>query len=125
MWHVQSLQGTEREPRVDAVSRTLSSGVWLGLALLVLPLFAFVGSELVQTLNRTARVARDSDQIGHIVAIITTMRDFEHTLEEAEHAERSYFLTGQHAYLQTYREAVADAPDILAKLQRLTSADPQ
>jgi signal transduction histidine kinase len=111
--------------RVLVPGCNLPAGLWLPLALIVLPLLALIALQAYQALGRSPQLTRSRELLSHTFEVISTAQTLKTALEEAERGQRGYLLTGEAAYLKPYGAGVRDAPALLAKLGRLTSDDPQ
>jgi PAS domain S-box-containing protein len=105
-------------------ARELPRGLWLGLALIIVPFLILIGLEAHAVFGRVPRLAESREQVVHTFEVITTARSLDRAIQDAERGQRGYLLTGDPAYLEPYRSGSRDAPTLLAKLKSLTADNP-
>lgn len=95
-----------------------------GLALLMLPALAVVKLEADHATKILPEIEGAQRALAPAVAVIAAARRLALAIEDAERAERSYVLTGNAAYFVAYRRHAAQVAQRLARLKRLTAAEP-
>ncbi len=101
----------------------LPRGLFLALAVIVVPLVAVIALHVYEAVNRSPKLARDRALIVHALQVIETAERLRSTAQNAERAQRGYLLTGAPAYLQAYRALVGDTRSSLAQLRQLATDD--
>jgi PAS domain S-box-containing protein len=103
----------------------LPKRLWLGLALIVVPFLVLIGLEASEVFGRAPRIEQSRERVVHSFEVITTARELDRTIQDAERGQRGYLVTGNAAYLEPYRTGARDAPALLAKLRELTADNPE
>jgi PAS domain S-box-containing protein len=94
--------------------------MWLGLALIVAPFLALIALQAYELIGRAPRLAHSRQLVVHTIEVIGTAQRLERAVADAERSQRGYLLTGEAAYLETYRTAASDAPSLVDRLAALT-----
>jgi signal transduction histidine kinase len=102
----------------------LPKGLWLALAAIVVPLLTLITLQVYEAVARSPQLALDRTWIAHTFEVIAAAQRLKSTAEDAERAQRGYLLTGEPAYLETYRAQANSCPALLADLRRLTADNP-
>lgn len=105
-------------------ARELPRGLWLGLALIVVPFLVLIGLAGYEAFGHAPRLAASREQVVHTFEVITAARSLDRAIQDAERGQRGYLITGDIAYLEPYRSGARDAPILLAKLTTLTADNP-
>jgi PAS domain S-box-containing protein len=92
---------------------------WGFVAAAVILVFAGWGSY-----RNTTRFAEAADLQKHTYEVLRTLDETEARLVDAETGQRGYLLTGDDAYLDTYRAAIKDLDQVTGRLKDLTSDNP-
>jgi len=98
-----------------------TSTVWHGLALIVIPCVIAFGLEIYQVARNVPELRRSQALVAHTIDVIATTQLFERSIQEAERGQRGFLITGDNAYLDTYRIGAQNVSESLAKLKRLTA----
>jgi PAS domain S-box-containing protein len=104
--------------------RDLPAALWRPLALVVLPCLALIGMQTYQVLGRSPELRRSNALVVHTFEVITTAEALERVMQDAVRGERGYLITGDEAYLVSYRSGVQEAPALLSRLKQLTADNP-
>jgi PAS domain S-box-containing protein len=99
--------------------------LWIGLALIVAPLIAFIWLETYQLAHGVPELRRSRALVNHSFEVITTTQELDRTLDDAERAQRNFLLSGDEESRDAYRAAAARLPVLLAQLQRQTAGYPE
>jgi len=110
-----SVQAAERE------HLEVPMALWLPLILIAIAFVALIALQTYQSIDRGPELKRDRDMVLHTSDVINTVQLLRAALQNAERGQRGYLLTGESAYLEPYRQAVHDIPNLLTQLQRLTA----
>jgi PAS domain S-box-containing protein len=105
-------------------ARALPKGLWLGLALIVVPFLLLIGLAGYEAFGHAPRLAASRAQVVHTFEVITTARSLDRAIQDAERGQRGYLITANPAYLEPYHQGVREAPILLAKLKTLTADSP-
>jgi PAS domain S-box-containing protein len=105
-------------------TRKLPGRLWLGIALIVVPLAVLIALESYQAAVRTPSLARGRDLILHTFDVLGTARSLERAIQDAERGQRGYLLTGNPDYLKPYRTGESEVPILFARLKALTADNP-
>ena len=90
-----------------------------GLALAVLLVIGFVGYRSIDSLlENNARVTHTHVVLDRVTTVLVEMRD-------AETGQRGFVITGDDAFLEPHRSAIAALPTTLTDLRRLTAENPR
>ena len=93
-------------------------GLGFALSFVLLLAIGIVAYRSVDTLMRASySVSRTHQVIEHVTATLSQLKD-------AETGQRGYILTGEDAYLEPYRAAVAAVGKVVAELRTLTADSP-
>ena len=98
--------------------------LWPALVLIVVPFLGLIGMLGYEALSRLPHADLGQKLAGHSFQVIMTAQSLRSALQDAERGQRGYLLTGQKAYLEPYRAAIAGVPRFMASLTRLTTDDP-
>ena len=94
------------------------------MALIVGPVLGLIALQGYQALNRSPGITRSQQLVSHSIEVILAAQSLRGALQDAERGQRGYLLTGQPAYLEPYRAALHDTPQLLARLGELTADEP-
>ena len=108
----------------SAADRRSRRAVWAALALVLVPAVALVGLEIYRAVSVVPDLRQSQDLVVHTLSVIDTARSLEDLVQDAEGAQRGYLITGNDAYLEPYRAALAGSPDRILQLRRLTLDNP-
>src|SRR5262245_27082467 len=107
----------ERRREGKDMTRTLGSGVLIGVGLLVAVLVTYA----VVSYRNTTQLYDDAGSVAHTHEVLDVMGDVLRTVVDAETGERGFLITGQEDFLQPYDTALVHLNETLTHLKRLTS----
>ncbi len=102
-----------------------SSAVRPGFALIATPALLAVGLLGYSATTVSPQLRQNQQLIAHTLEVIAAARSFDLAVGDAESAERGFIITGDNAYLTTYRKGTQDMAGRLARLRKLTLDDPE
>ncbi len=113
------------QDRLRRSGRNLPGGLWVALALVLLPFLVLIGLQASQALSRFPQLLHSQAQAMHTIDVIYSAQNLKATLQDAERWQRGYLLAGQAEYLEPYRIAASEIPQLLAQVKRATADDPE
>ncbi|MGE0488214.1 MAG: CHASE3 domain-containing protein [Vulcanimicrobiota bacterium] len=93
-------------------------GVGFGLSAIILVFVSVVGYVA------TAKLVANDGMVKHSYEVRRTVADLFSGLKDAETGQRGFLITGLDSYLDPYRAAVSESPNILENLRKLTVDNP-
>jgi signal transduction histidine kinase len=103
----------------------LPRGLWLALAVTVLPLLTLITLQVYEAVVRSPALAQDRARVTQTFDVIGAAESLRATAQDAERAQRGYLLTGAIRYLETYRARADSCRALLEQLRRLTLDNPE
>src|SRR5580692_467137 len=110
--------------RIESQWSALPRGIWLALSFIAVPLIALAAIELDQLLWRRPALRLGHEQVVRSLDALAAAQQVENAMQDAERGQRGFLLTGDPAYLQPYRNGIAQVPATLKKLRELTAGEP-
>lgn len=95
-----------------------------GLALIVIPSLALVGIEFYQVARNFPELRRSQELVAHAIEVITTAQALDRAIRDVQRGQRTFLITGDAAYLDSYRRGVQEIPSALSRLKQLTADNP-
>src|SRR6185436_10515288 len=105
--------------------RNLLRLLWLGMALIVASSLLHLWLEIYRGVKVAPQLQQGPALVAHTYEVIATAQNIARALQDAERAERGFLITGNQAYLQSYRQRASDAPVLVEKLRTLTAGNPE
>jgi signal transduction histidine kinase/ActR/RegA family two-component response regulator len=95
------------------------------LAFALVPLLLLAAITLVQLNINAPQLRAGRAHILKSFQTLATVRAIDQAIQDAERGQRGFLVTGREDYLAPYLDGVGRLPDLVARLQRLTSANPE
>jgi PAS domain S-box-containing protein len=102
-----------------------SRSMWQGLALIGLPALIAVGLEAYNATSVAPQLEQNQSVVAHTLEVIAAARAFDLAIGDAESAERGFIITGDDAYLASYRKNTTFVTERFARLKRLMADNPE
>jgi len=102
-----------------------SRTMWPLLALIGLPAVIAVGLLAYNATTVAPQLEQNQQLIAHTLEVIAAARSFDLAVGDAESAERGFIITGDTAFLTTYRKGTEDITSRLTRLRKLTADNPE
>jgi PAS domain S-box-containing protein len=102
------------------MSFSLRGIAWSAFAVAVV---LMVGSSVL-LFQATAKLRESDALVGHTHEVQTVLEDLGSEVFQASNSRRAFVITGDESLLAGYRSAIANIPADMARLRRLTAADP-
>jgi PAS domain S-box-containing protein len=106
-------------------SRALPVATWVGFALIVVASIAHIGLEVDRGLRVAPQLKAGPELVAHTYEVIAGAQSLERAIQDAERGQRGFLITGDPAYLETYRRGESQVAGLLAKLKALTADNPE
>jgi PAS domain S-box-containing protein len=103
------------------MSRVISQKLTLGFAIALIAVIANAGISY----RNTSHLVENEGRVAHTLQVLSELESTLSALKDAETGQKGYILTGDAAYLQPYREAIASIDQRISSLKQLTIDNPE
>ena len=105
-------------------SRSLPKRFWQNLALIAVPAAVLVGIETYHATTILPDLANSRAAVAHTLQVIDAARTLDEAVQDAQHGERGFIITGNIEYLEPYTRSIKDTPARFTALKKLTEDNP-
>ncbi|HZE61956.1 MAG TPA: CHASE3 domain-containing protein [Burkholderiales bacterium] len=105
--------------------KIVSKGLGAGVVLVALACIVLAAVELYQAFWNAPQLKRDRESVSHAFEVMSTARELEWAVRDAERGQRNYLITGDASHLSAYRSGMQAAPALHSKLKQLTADNPE
>jgi PAS domain S-box-containing protein len=102
----------------------LPKSIWLGLALIVGAIGSLLWLDTWELASDLPQLRRNRAWVDHTFEVLSATHRLDRAVTDAERNERNFRFDGRPEDLQAYREAAAQVPAFLTRVEQLTSDNP-